>query len=69
MTPACVALDGQHIALLGHAAWALLALRAIWLLPDWVAKWQRVLQTQAASRRSGARTPRERRASHHRPDS
>jgi hypothetical protein len=31
--------------------WVVVALRALWLLPDWLAKWQHVLGRRASRRR------------------
>lgn len=40
--------------MLGAFAWVAIALRAAWLLPDWLAKWQRVLAARRGLPRSGA---------------
>lgn len=47
----CSVLPCEAITPLAHAAWALLALRALWRLPDWIAKWRLVLEADVTSER------------------
>ncbi len=43
---------------LGGVAWLAIALRALWLLPDWLAKWRRLLRDEASGRDQRSERPR-----------
>ena len=38
----------ETVGAVGAIAWAAIALRAAWLLPDWLTKWQRLLEARRA---------------------
>jgi hypothetical protein len=45
---ACVGAACEAVSPVARTAWWLLLLRALWLLPDWLAKWKTVMQTDRA---------------------